>query len=485
MFGLMPGGDIRQANLRMLFERAKEYESASFKGLFNFIRFIEKLKNSSGDLDSAKIIGENENVIRIMSIHKSKGLEFPIVFLCGTGKKFNFQDLNENILLHQTIGLGPQYINYERRIEYTTAAKEAIKIKSKDEVIAEEMRILYVALTRATEKLIITGISKDLEKDLSKKQEALNAYISNSNKINTLLIKKNNSYLDLIELVSLKEKDKWRNLVDTKFIKKNELLKEIKEVKKDNLELIKSIEDLDKNYENVEKMFNWKYNYELATKLPSKTSVSNLKQILHSDNEPEETLEYEDLLSNKDKLIKIDVKPKFLNEKKELTNAEKGTIVHFILQKLNYREDYTAEKIENLIDELALKKVITNQEKEAVDVSKILKFTQNEFYLRIKNAKEIHKEQPFYIEKEINNKENTSEKILVQGIIDLFFIDKNDKLILVDYKTDFVNIGNENELISKYKVQIDLYKEALEKSFSKKVDEVYIYSVFLNKFIKF
>ena len=170
---LMPNGALRQANLKMLFEKAKQFESASFKGLFNFINFIDRLKNNNGDLASAKLIGENENVIRIMSIHKSKGLEFPVVFLCGTGKSFNMRDLNENILLHQDIGIGPKLIDCQRRIEYDTLPKEAIKLKVKLETLSEEQRILYVALTRAKEKLIITGLNKDIEKDFKKKVEQL------------------------------------------------------------------------------------------------------------------------------------------------------------------------------------------------------------------------------------------------------------------------------------------------------------------------
>lgn len=162
--GLMPNGKLRQANLKMLFQKAKQYEQSSFKGLFNFINFIDKVKLSSGDMSAAKIISENENVIRIMSIHKSKGLEFPIVFLCGTGKQFNMMDLNQKILLHQDIGIGPRYINYDRKIEYDTLAKEAIKIKSRKETLSEEERVLYVALTRSKEKLIVTGTSKDARK---------------------------------------------------------------------------------------------------------------------------------------------------------------------------------------------------------------------------------------------------------------------------------------------------------------------------------
>ena len=165
--GLMPNGNLRQANLKMLFERAKKYETASFKGLYNFINFIEKLKINSGDLSSAKIIGENDDVIRIMSIHKSKGLEFPIVFLVNTNKKFNEQDIRKNpVLLHQDLGIGAKYINYNAQVQYDTLTREAIKNVVRNEKISEEMRILYVALTRTKEKLIITGISKDYSKTI-------------------------------------------------------------------------------------------------------------------------------------------------------------------------------------------------------------------------------------------------------------------------------------------------------------------------------
>lgn len=171
--GLMPNGALRQANLKMLFERAREYEKASFKGLFNFINYINGLRRASSDMDSAKVISENEDVVRIMSIHKSKGLEFPVVILSSTAKKFNLTDLNEPILLHQDLGLGPKYIDEIRKIEYPTLAKLAIGTKITKETLSEEMRILYVALTRAKEKLIITGVSKDFEKEINLKKEKL------------------------------------------------------------------------------------------------------------------------------------------------------------------------------------------------------------------------------------------------------------------------------------------------------------------------
>ena len=198
---LMPNGALRQANLKILFEKAREFESTNFNGLFQFINFIDKLRNSGGDLSSAKLIGENENVVRIMSIHKSKGLEFPIVFLCNMGKKFNMKDLNDNIILHQDLGLGPKYIDMENRMEYNTLAKEAIKIKAKKEIISEEERVLYVALTRAKEKLIITATSKDVKKELKDKEDILKTY---NNEVKSNIVERYKSYLDWIELIYIK-----------------------------------------------------------------------------------------------------------------------------------------------------------------------------------------------------------------------------------------------------------------------------------------
>ena len=147
--GLMPNGLLRQANLKMLFQKAKQYETSNYKGLYSFINFIDKLKTSSGDMGAAKIIGENDDVVRIMSIHKSKGLEFPVVFLSSTNKQFNLTDLNQDVLLHQEVGIGAKYIDYDKQVQYDTLTKSAIKNKIFLETLSEEMRILYVALTRA------------------------------------------------------------------------------------------------------------------------------------------------------------------------------------------------------------------------------------------------------------------------------------------------------------------------------------------------
>ena len=179
--GLLTNGSLRQANLKMLFEKAKQYESASFKGLYNFIHFIDRLRIKNNDMSAAKIVGENDNVIRIMSIHKSKGLEFPVVFLSNVSKKFNKQDLNDTCIIHQDLGFGPKNIDTDYKIEYPTLSREAIKLKLEQEMISEEMRILYVALTRAKEKLIITATVNDWNKFYKNKEDALELYKNKNN----------------------------------------------------------------------------------------------------------------------------------------------------------------------------------------------------------------------------------------------------------------------------------------------------------------
>ena len=462
---LMPDGNVRVANLKMLFERAKKFENATFKGLFNFINFIDKLRLTSNDLGAAKLIGENEDVVRIMSIHKSKGLEFPVVFLCDTAKQFNLRDLNDSIILHQDIGIGPKYINTEKKISYSTIAKEAIKIKSKTEAISEEMRVLYVALTRAREKLIITGVEKDYEKSILDKQKDVEAY----SKLEHTMLKKYKSYLSWIELVYLCNKEKMSSLINvyTYNLKDiNHLEPEI-EIKNNNIiqEWIPKDNEIN---EQINNWLNWKYKYKFETTLESKTSVTKIKELKNE-------VEIKEIMLPK---------PKFLSNTEKLTNAEKGTLIHLCLQKINLNEQNTKKQIQEVIENLVEKEIISQNEAEQIDINILYNFTKSNLAEQIKKAKKIYKEAPFYINipaKEIYNTE-TKENILVQGIIDLYYEDENNKITLVDYKTDYIK--NEKELIEKYKEQLTLYKKALEKSTGKEVKKVYIYSTCLNKEIE-
>ena len=477
--GLMPNGTIRQANLKMLFERAKEYEKTSFKGLFNFIKFVEKLRSGNSDMTAAKVIGENENVVRIMSIHKSKGLEFPIVILSGTSKKINLQDLNSNILLHQKMGIGPQYIDYEKMIEYSTSAKDAIKIIIKEETISEEMRILYVALTRAKEKLIITGTVKEYQKDLEKKQELLNVYNSENEKINPILLKKYISYLDWIELVILS--GNLSNLIEVKKYSKNEILSLKSEARKEEIRKF----DFDKkiDIDKIRKVFNWQYKEKIATMLPIKSTVSKIKE-MKQESFIESELDFENI--NKKEIGIESLTPSFMQEEKMISASKKGTLMHLFMQKINFKENYNLEKLEELKQELIEKNIFTYEESKHINLNKVMNFTKSNIFEKIKNCQNIDKEKAFckkILAREIYE-EADNQTILVQGIIDLYAIKINGEIILVDYKTDFVKDGNEESLVNKYLNQLKIYKEALEEALDKKVSEVYIYSLYLDKEIE-
>lgn len=507
--GLMPNGELRQANLKMLFERAKQFETASFKGLYNFINFIEKLKLSSGDLGSAKLIGENDDVIRIMSIHKSKGLEFPVVFLANTGKQFNLMDLNKNILLHQELGIGVKYINYDKQVQYDTLSKSAIKSKVFTETLSEEMRILYVALTRAKEKLYITGTMNDYEKEIEKMKIQVERYSKNGNKINQILIKKYKKYLDWINLVYLYEKGNTKDLIEYNVLEKEEIIKKCKRIEQEEIDVVKMLEEHKKDKEEIKKIeeiLNFEYKHKLATTIPTMSSVTQIKQmqdnikgskVRKEDKEeavqkPEKSnllKKSKEVKERKEERMTTFDKPKFLKEDKEdkLTNAEKGTLVHLCMQHLNEKVEYNLEKIKKLVEELERKEIITSKEKENINLYKILEFTKSNIWKEMKKAKKVYKERPFFINipaKEIY-KEEIEEKILIQGIIDLYYINENDEIILVDYKTDYVERGKEQELIEKYKKQLELYCKAIEEANKKQVSRIYIYSVYLGREIEY
>lgn len=497
--GAMPNGVLRQANLKILFQRARKFEETSFKGLFNFINFINRLTRSSGDMGSAKILGENEDVVRIMSIHKSKGLEFPVVFLCGAGKNFNLMDLNKSILYHHELGFGPDFIDLEKRLSLGTLAKEAIKKKMRLETLSEEMRILYVALTRAKEKLIITGCVNDIEKSIEK---WFNASILDKNIILPSEVLKGRSYLDWIGIALCKHNDgnilRERIAVSNEFskddssswkiniISKNELLneKENEEVAEENELTIKKDEINKELYEEISSRLGYKYPYELATTIKSNISVSDLKK-----KNIEETVDIEEIFIEKEPLI-----PKFLQEEKGLTASEKGTIVHLVMKKLNLDKVDSAEDIKLQIGNMVSDEILLEDEAKVVRVNKILKFFNNPLGKRMievykNNPNKLYREVPFYTEIssiEVNNElseEYKNENIRLQGIIDCFF-EEEDKVILIDYKTDYIEEEKEDEFKNKYIKQLEYYSNAIFKIIGKKVDEKYLYSFYLDKYIR-
>lgn len=491
--GAMPNGKLRQANLKILFQRAKQYESTSFKGLFNFINFINKLRKSSGDMGSAKVLGENEDVVRIMSIHKSKGLEFPVVFASGMGKQFNLMDLTNSVLYHEELGFGPSYVNLETRNSYSTLAKEAIKKKVKLETLSEEMRILYVAFTRAKEKLIITGATSNLEK-------SINSWISSASLDKNIILPsevlKGKSYLDWIAMAMCKHTcgKKLREVTGATIdlINDEKSKWNIKFWTKDLLMVDKSLETVDNFEENeksndfknviinkeIKRRLDYKYKFIEGTMLPSNISVSDLKkkEFTYGD-EIHDTVE---VFKEKEVL-----KPKFLKEEKGLSSAERGTVIHYVMQRLNYDRVNSISEIKSQIEEMVLDNSLTEREASSIWYKKIYNFFNSKLGKRLlkayNNGRLIKRELPFFTELssveydlELNKDIYSDEKIRLQGIIDCFF-EEEDGIVLLDYKTDYVEEGKIDEIIEKYKSQLSYYKNALEKITEKKVKESYLY----------
>ncbi|MGL5085500.1 MAG: helicase-exonuclease AddAB subunit AddA, partial [Clostridium sp.] len=497
--GAMPNGKLRQANLKILFQRAKQYEQTSFKGLFNFINFINKLRKSSGDMGSAKILGENEDVVRIMSIHKSKGLEFPVVFTSGVGKQFNLMDLNNAILYHDELGFGPEYVDLEKRNSYSTLPKEAIKKRIRLETLSEEMRILYVAFTRAKEKLIITGATRNLEKTLSSwtSSAALDEEI-----IIPSEVLKGKSYLDWIGMALCKHRngDKLRDYVgapldlvtndlstwEVKFWTKGDLVGDgknevVDKVEEENLLITKKIEVVDKE---IERRLGYKYKYFASGKLPSNISVSDLKRAAYEEEEDE----FQVVKIYGEKEI---IKPRFMQEEKGLSPAQRGTIIHFIMQKIDFNRVSSIAEINEQLEEMRANDLLTEEEIKIVRPIKIQLFFKSSLGKRMlvayNNNYMVQRELPFFtevcstdVDKSLPKEIYENEMVRLQGIIDCFF-EEEDGIVLLDYKTDYVEEGNEEELRERYKMQIQYYKDAIEKITGKNVKQSYLYLFYLDK----
>ncbi|AGK97205.1 helicase-exonuclease AddAB subunit AddA [Clostridium pasteurianum] len=522
--GAMPGGVQRQANLRILFQRAKAYENTSYKGLFNFINFINRLKISSKDMGSAKILGENENVVRIMSIHKSKGLEFPVVILAACGKNFNLRDMTKTVLFHHDLGIGPDYVNFKRRISYPTIFKNAIKKKIKLESLSEEMRILYVSLTRAKEKLIITGAVRDIEAASKNWAEDIN---SNEEKISENIILRGMSYLDWIcpavikheagevlrekadvsieDNFKLSHESQWKIKLWTRdeIVKDNIILSENEVFSEDDtsskvklehenkklskIEVLKNIlSEIETKaprtpyYEEIDRRLSWKYKYDLAKGLPSSVSVTELKRQQSSEDEYSRNI-FPPVLKKR---------PVFLEERKGLTPAEKGTAMHAVMQRLDFSLPITKESIKSQMEKMIFKELITEKQAEAVDIKKIERFFQGEIGKRMLSSLHIEREIPFVIRLkacdvyvELCEEDYKDESMMLQGAIDCYFEEK-DGLVLVDYKTDYVTDKNVKAVVDKYRNQLKYYSQALTKITGKKVKEQYLYLFYDGRVVK-
>lgn len=492
--GGMPGGKQRQANLRALHDRARGYESTSFRGLFRFLRFIERMRDRGDDLGAARALGEQEDVVRIMTIHSSKGLEFPVVFISGLARKFNQMDVKKPFMLDKEFGFAAKYINAEKRITYSSLPQLAFKRKKKMEMLAEEMRVLYVALTRAKEKLFLLASVKDLQKNLDRWS------LSSSNP-NWLLHEYDrasaSSFLDWIgpSLVRHQHCESLRLLgesvgpseiaehpscwkVDIFTSEQIEAFEQTVEEKQQDVmdNVLKGIAvPLSSDAaELVREQLSWKYQYQQAANHRSKQSVSELKRQQELFDEGSGT---ELKQSFAKPLFK---RPRFMQEK-ALTPAERGTAMHMVMQHVDFTQEISVPSLQLLLDNMVKNELLTDEQRDAIDPALIASFFQTELGTRLLNADNVRREIPFSVTLPVSEVyadwKGEEEPVLVQGIIDCLFEDGRGT-VLLDYKTDTITgrfKGGFAEakpiLEDRYRVQINLYSKAIEQILKKPVDE--------------
>ncbi len=505
----MPDGAQRSANLNMLVEKAMEYEKTSYRGLFNFVRYIQKLQQYQVDYGEVNLSGAGESAVQIMTIHKSKGLEFPVVFAAGMGKRFNFRDMNASILIHPELGIGADAILPDKRIIAASLCKQIIRRELLKESLGEELRVLYVALTRAKEKLILCGAVGDLENQImalsvlrDNKEELISLGMRMRGKCywdyvlpalarhrcmngifqeyGIFMNRNNPLYGDVSEFVVKK--------ITAADLTENEVVEQAeREMKKEVLKNWNPGIVYDSEIrEELERRFSFVYPYEYLKELPVKVSVSELKKrSYHSEQDLEEAVDYE-----QDEELQPLI-PRFIEAKKEegYTGAFRGTAYHRVMECLDYQRTDTQEKLRVQLEELVSLKKMEEKEAASVRIRDILHFVESALGHRMKAAalqKKLFREQPFVIARkasELEGEWQCEEDVLVQGIIDAYFIE-NDEIVLVDYKTDFVRNGEEQKLIDRYHVQLEDYAQALERMTGRRVKERYIYSFTLGKEIR-
>lgn len=492
--GLLPKGNLRQANLRMLADKAFEFEKTAMFGLFNFLRYVEKLGAASGDTGSAKTLGENDNVVRLMSVHKSKGLEFPVVIMCGMNKKFNRTDVSKSILKHRIYGVAPKYVNPDERVFRETFPRMAVKNIIKKENLSEEMRVLYVAMTRAVDRLIMIGTVNNFETKMKKWRKGPSIYN----------IYTEESYLDWICscLFGRKDENFIMNAVnDHKFIYHVDCFKEnlnfssdwninritlpqismteeegqkIKENMLHEISNFKNYEDLNMKNE-IERRLDYKYAFSKSVNIPTKLSVTDIK-----------TMKQEKIESIKYRIPVLRDIPQFKEDEKDFTKAEIGTVVHFVMQHLELHRGLSCEDISLQVEEMVIKKLLSEKEAAVVDERKIEEFFKSDIGIRMKESKDVKREVPFVIKKkahEIISSLNNEDVILIQGIIDCYFLE-GEEAVIIDYKTDEVSRGGIEALKEEYSPQILSYKEAVEKITGRNVKECFLYLFDIGEAVK-
>lgn len=471
----MPAGRQRAANLNMLIEKAIDYEKTSYRGLFHFIRYIDELQKYDVDFGEADMVGENDNAVNIMSIHKSKGLEFPICFVCGTGKAFNKQDTRSRLILHPFLGIGMDELDEKRRLKIPSFYKRLIAQQTELENLGEELRVLYVALTRAKEKLIVTGTRKNAAEDLAQLE-----WVYRDGDVLSFMERSDaKNYLDLILPAVIAHKKKY----GLQIVGVESLIE--KEAKQQTEELLSLKERLERAYAGEEMRYNrlneklsYIYPYQNAVDLVTKYSVSELKHRAMREKEAAEELDTTPVFLQETLTPYV---PEFMEGKtEENRGALRGTAVHRLLEcydftKIPQHTQDIPQNIEKQLTDLIREGKVSEDMRDLIRISSVAEFLASDLAGRMKRAAlqdNLFREKPFVM----GRKEE--EMILIQGIMDVFWLEE-DGIVLLDYKTD--RVDREEQLRSMYAEQLELYADALHRIFKLPVKERYLYSFRLHK----
>ena len=532
--GAMPNGLVRRANVMALYERAKGFESSGFRGLFRFLRFVESLRDSNQDMAVANVVTEADDVVRLMTIHKSKGLEFPVVFLSGVQKKFNTMDFNSPLLVDKNGGIGLKGYYPDIRVSYPSMPWLYCKSIKSDAMKAEEQRILYVALTRARDKLFLTGyINKEIKKEKGVGAHIKHAALTQAQALGADLIKAGNSYLHWLLIAFARHLDggaPLRNIIELEGETNFDLLDRQCQIKVEihdgslygDLDYKADVDETTINTvralgkvndvalpEEIVQRFAFTYPNLVAAKTTAKISVSELKRrfaerdaeavsatdvsmqqkpVISCDITEDTTGENAILDTSISTISEIEIadsvfgrKPMAIADAEEIvTGAQWGTLMHEAMQWLPVKK-YTQTSMTDMLDSLQAEGKFSDEERSLLSDRSLYGFFNSDLGQRLIASKRVERELPFSMLFDGNrvypDVEN-GERLFLQGIIDTVFVE-DDQWVLVDYKTDRVKSGD--ELIRRYKIQMDLYKEALERLTNMPVKASYIYSFRLHE----
>ena len=481
-FAGLAGGEQRLANVKMLLEKAENYEKTSYFGLFHFIRYMEQLQKYDIEVAEAGNVDESQDVVRIMSIHKSKGLEFPICIVAGLGKKMNQQDIHASLVCDMDLGIGMEYRNPKMRVKNTDMRRNVLAEKMRMDNLGEELRILYVAMTRAKEKLILSGVVKNYEESMLAFEEIRK---QEERKLPYGILSRSTSFMDFVLPATIRSHDCIKTILWNPWEAKKGMETEAIYRQISRLEMEERLKmSMTREEKLIEKMlyknFHFVYGHQNLQGLYAKTSVSELKMkaMELSDAASFQMFEEQEL---------IPYIPTFIEKKGDAGGTTRGNAYHRVMELMDFSSCQEVEQVWEQMQQLVDNKILDETYLKLVSREKIKLFLHSDLAGRMKEAskkQKLYREQPFVLgipADRLDKKFPMEEKVLIQGIVDAFF-EEEGEFVVVDYKTDAIK--SPEELVKRYRTQIEYYQEALEKLTGKKVKEKILYSFALNQCVE-